>query len=121
MDMRLDADEMLTPILCDELSKLMSEHDCDEANGIIIETKLFFMGKEIKHGCHNKRKLKLFKTGFGRSEQRNVDEHNILLSGTSIYSKNKFIHFLLNGLLCIILPIETIQLKTTLYIFIIMF
>lgn len=91
--LRLDADEMLTPILCDELSKLMSEHDCDEVNGIIIEARLFFMGKEIKHGCHNKRKLKLFKTGFGRSEQRNVDEHNILLSGKSIYSKNKFIHY----------------------------
>lgn len=90
---RLDADERLTPELCNELENLTELHCEDEVNGITMEAWLYFLGRKIKHGCHNKRKLMLFKTGKGRIENRRMDEHTVLSSGTSVYAKNKFIHY----------------------------
>ena len=90
---RLDADERLTPELCAELEKLTEEHADDNVNGITMEAWLYFMGRKIKHGCHNKRKLMLFKTGIGRIEDRKMDEHTVLACGTSVYAKNRFIHY----------------------------
>ena len=90
---RLDADERLTDDLCNELEKLIKDHENDNINGITMEAWLYFMGHKIKHGCHNKRKLMLFKTGIGRIEDRKMDEHTILLSGKAISAKERFIHY----------------------------
>lgn len=90
---RLDADERLTPELCKELTYLMKIHENDNINGITMEAWLYFMGRKIKHGCHNKRKLMLFKTGIGRIEDRKMDEHTILLKGTDVYAQERFIHY----------------------------
>lgn len=90
---RLDADERLTPELCDELSKIMNEHDLDNINGVTMEAQLYFMGRRIKHGGHQKRKLMMFKTGLARIEDRKMDEHTILAKGESISCKNRFIHY----------------------------
>lgn len=90
---RLDADERLTAKLIDELEEIIKLHDSDDVNGVTMEAWLYFMGKKIKHGCHNKRKLMLFKTGIGRIEDRKMDEHTVLSSGESVYAKNRFIHY----------------------------
>lgn len=90
---RLDADERLTPELCTELEELTALHADDDVNGITMEAWLYFMGRKIKHGCHNKRKLMLFKTGIGRIEDRKMDEHTVLSRGTSVFAKNRFIHY----------------------------
>lgn len=90
---RLDADERLTPELCRELEILTKKHADDDVNGITMEAWLYFMGRKIKYGCHNKRKLMLFKTGIGRIEDRKMDEHTVLSCGTSIYARNRFIHY----------------------------
>lgn len=90
---RLDADERLTPKLIEILNELMIIHNSDDINGITLEAWLYFMGKKIKHGCHNKRKLMLFKTGTGRIEERRMDEHTILYKGQAIYCKERFIHY----------------------------
>lgn len=90
---RLDADERLTPKLCKELADLMIIHDNDSVNGVTMEAWLYFMGRKIKHGCHNKRKLMLFKTGIGRIEDRKMDEHTVLSIGTAVYAKERFIHY----------------------------
>lgn len=90
---RLDADERLTPELCLELTSLVEKHNDDDVNGVTMEAWLYFMGKKIKHGCHNKRKLMLFKTGIGRIEERKMDEHTILSKGKSIYARQRFIHY----------------------------
>jgi glycosyltransferase involved in cell wall biosynthesis len=89
---RLDADERLTPALCKELEGLMREHDADDVNGITMEANLVFMGRVIKHGGSQKRKLMLFKTGLGRVEDRKMDEHTVLSSGTAVACKERFIH-----------------------------
>lgn len=90
---RLDADERLTPKLCAELKTMICEHDNDDVNGITMEAWLYFLGRKIKHGCHNKRKLMLFKTGIGRIEDRKMDEHTVLSRGRSIACKERFIHY----------------------------
>lgn len=89
---RLDADERLTPALCKELNLLMITHDNDDINGVTMEAYLYFMGKVMKYGGSQKRKLMLFKTGIGRIEDRKMDEHTILSSGTAVACKEKFIH-----------------------------
>ncbi|MCD7791679.1 MAG: glycosyltransferase family 2 protein [Bacteroides thetaiotaomicron] len=90
---RLDADERLTPELCAELNDIMRVHDKDDVNGVTMEAWLYFMGRKIKHGAHNKRKLMLFKTGIGRIEDRKMDEHTVLSEGRSISCKERFIHY----------------------------
>lgn len=90
---RLDADERLTPELSKELTQIMHDHENDDVNGVTMEAWLYFMGRKIKHGAHNKRKLMLFKTGIGRIEDRKMDEHTMLSSGHSISCKERFIHY----------------------------
>lgn len=91
--LRIDADERFTPELCKELEGQMTAHDNDDINGFTIEAWLYFMGKCLKHGKGRKRKLIVFKTGKGRIEDRKMDEHTILLEGTSIPINEKFIHY----------------------------
>ena len=90
---RLDADERLTPALCEELERLAAAHAEDDVNGIVMESWLYFLGRKIKHGCHNKRKIMMFKTGIGRIEDRKMDEHTVLSHGTSVAAKQRFIHY----------------------------
>lgn len=90
---RLDADERLTPKLCEELTQLMQQHADDDVNGFTMEASLFFMGREMKHGGLQKRKLMLFKTGKARIEDRKMDEHTILLEGRALDCKEKFLHY----------------------------
>lgn len=90
---RLDADERLTPALCDELRQIIKEHSDDDVNGVTMEASLYFMGKIMKHGGPQKRKLMMFKTGIGRVEDRKMDEHTVLSHGTAVTCKEKFIHY----------------------------
>lgn len=90
---RLDADERFTPELNAELDKQMQLHADDDVNGFVLEAWLFFMGKKLKHGGSRKKKLMVFKTGYGRVEDRKMDEHTILSEGRSIDIKEKFDHY----------------------------
>lgn len=91
---RLDADERLTLELKEELSTLAEKYkDDDNVNGFTMEAWLYFLGKQLKHGPAQKRKLMMFKTGIGRIEDIKMDEHTLLSHGTSVSCKNKFIHY----------------------------
>ncbi len=93
--LRIDADERLTDQLKDEIINYLNKSNftVSNINGFVFQARLFFMGKEIKHGGAQKRKLMLFKSGKARIENRNMDEHTILKEGTTISCKNKFLHF----------------------------
>lgn len=91
--LRFDADERLTPALIKELKQIMKDHADDDVNGVTMEASLFFMGREMKHGGPQKRKLMLFKTGKARIEDRKMDEHTILTEGRAIDCKEKFLHY----------------------------
>ena len=91
---RLDADERLTHELKKELTDLAKKYENDDnVNGFTMEAWLYFLGKQLKHGTAQKRKLMMFKTGIGRIEDIKMDEHTVLSHGTSISCKNKFIHY----------------------------
>lgn len=90
---RLDADERFTPELCDELEDAMDKHAEDDVNGFVLEAWLYFMDKCLKYGGSRKKKLMVFKTGFGRIEDRKMDEHTVLSSGTALEIKEKFLHY----------------------------
>lgn len=90
---RLDADERFTPELCKELEEQMSIHENDDVNGFILEARLFFMDKELKHGGTRKKKLMVFKNGIGRVENRKMDEHTVLSKGTAVEIKEPFLHY----------------------------
>lgn len=91
--LRLDADERFTPELCKELEREMSAHSDDEITGFTLEAWLFFMNKKLKYGGSRKKKIMVFKTGFGRIEDRKMDEHTILSSGRALPIKEKFLHY----------------------------
>ena len=91
--LRIDADERFTPELCKEIEHNMNIHSDSDVNGFTLEAWLFFMGKKLRYGGGRKRKLMVFKNKIGRIEDRKMDEHTILSSGTSIDLKERFLHY----------------------------
>ena len=92
--LRLDADEVITPELASEMEYEMSKHSADDVNGMQLKLKQNFMGRWMKYGStYPFIKLMLFKNGIGRIEDRKMDEHTVLSSGTSILLKNDALHY----------------------------
>jgi len=100
--LRLDADEYLTEELKKEISKVLmkenisinqpNQHKSAAINGFYIKRRVYFMGRWIKHGGYYPTWiLRLFRKGKARSEQREMDEHFILLTGEAGKLKNDFI------------------------------
>ena len=92
--LRIDADERLLPETSVEVEKMMNIHMNDNVNGFIFKTRIYFMGKWIKHGgIYPLKILRLFKYGKAEIENRKMDEHLVLLSGRSIELKNDLLHY----------------------------
>lgn len=90
---RIDADERLTINSSKEIEKLCNDNENTDINGIIVRFEVEFLGKKLRHGgIYPFRKLSIFKYGFGKMEDRNMDEHIVLISGRSIELKNDSIH-----------------------------
>jgi len=88
--LRLDADEYLTEELKEEIKKEISSST--EVNGYFIKRRVYFMGRWMKHGGYYPTwLLRLFRKGKACSEQREMDEHIILLEGSAEKLKNDFI------------------------------
>ena len=78
--LKLDADETITEELLKEIRNTVSSNDSKD--GYIIKQKIFFMGRFIRHGgAYPFRKLMLFKSGFARAEDREMDEHVVMQKG----------------------------------------
>ena len=91
--LRLDADECFSPELCEKLEALLAEHAGDDVNGVTMEANFYFLGRHIKHGGPKKRKTMIFRTGFGRIEDRHMDEHTQVEGGRVIAIKERFEHY----------------------------
>ncbi|HTY13183.1 MAG TPA: glycosyltransferase family 2 protein [Candidatus Omnitrophota bacterium] len=90
--LRLDADERMTDELWGEIEKNL-ERAKGDIGGFILNRRLHFMGKWIRHGgCYPIRLLRLFRKGMARSEDRAMDEHLVLLEGRAVTLKKDFIH-----------------------------
>ncbi len=90
---RLDADERFPAELNAEIEKLIADNKDKPMNGITIEADLFFLGRCMKHGIRNKRKMMMFKKSCGCIEDRRRDAHSIISEGYSASTKHRFIHY----------------------------
>lgn len=89
--LRLDADEYLTKELKDEITEKL-KNISDDIGGFCIKRRVYFMGRWIKHGAYYPVWfLRLFRKGKARSEQREMDEHLVLLDGVVGKMKNDFV------------------------------
>ena len=86
--LRIDADEYLTESLKTEISLNLNKLK-NSINGVYIPRKIIFQNKLIAHGgiCSTK-VLRLFRYGFGKCDQRWMDEH-IKVKGETISFLNR--------------------------------
>jgi len=90
---RLDADERFPDELNKEIEKLIADNKDKPMNGITIEADLYFLGRVMKHGIRNKRKMMMFKKAYGCIEDRRRDAHSVISEGFSASTKHRFIHY----------------------------
>jgi len=96
--LRLDADECLMPELRDEIAEVLPEAP-SEITGFYIKRRVYFLGRWIKHGGYYPTWfLRLWRKGAARIEEREVDEHTVLLKGRAENLKNDFVDDSRNGL-----------------------
>lgn len=97
--LRIDADERLTAESAEELNNLCNENENTNVSGIVLRFYNMFLGKPMYHGgMYPWKKLSVYKTGLGDIEDRNMDEHIILSSGTTIEAKKDSSHLAFRGL-----------------------
>lgn len=78
--LRLDADEIVTPALAEEITAVLPVLEPD-VDGAYVSRRMTFMRRSIRHGgVFPIRVLRIFRHGRGRCENRWMDEH-ILVGG----------------------------------------
>ena len=90
--LRLDADERFTPALCRECEALLKGADAAGQNGIAMEADFYFLGRLMKHGLANKRKIMIFRRDLGQIEDRKRDAHTVLFDGGYAEARGRFLH-----------------------------
>jgi glycosyltransferase involved in cell wall biosynthesis len=96
--MRIDADEIITEELANEIIKNLDSLP-SEISGIFLKLKQYYLGKWIRFGGRYPLKLlRIWRAGKGEMEHRWMDEHIKIIEGTCITFKNDFIHDNLNTL-----------------------
>lgn len=93
----LDADERLTHELVEEIKEVLGSKSA--ADGYMLRKRTIFMGHWIKYGGqYPSYHLRLFKTGLGRCEDREYDQHFIVSSKNLQKLKNDYIDVICNNL-----------------------
>jgi glycosyltransferase involved in cell wall biosynthesis len=88
----LDADEILTPELCAEISQTLARHDLDSFEGFSIPRILFIGEHALTHGgFYPDSQLRLFRRGKGTFNDRIVHEA-VKLTGKVGSLKNPMLH-----------------------------
>ena len=83
----LDADQIVTPELSEQLKNFKDE-DFKDVNGIYFNRKNFFKGKWLKYGgYYPKYLLKMFRTGVGYSDLNENMDHRFIVPGKNIVWK----------------------------------
>ncbi len=95
----LDADEVLTPELTDEIQKAVQDPRTD---GYFIALQMHFLGRQLRHSGASFWKLSLFRKGLGRFECRLQDQdasmadmevhEHIVVAGATRKLANPLIH-----------------------------
>lgn len=86
----LDADERITPVLREELERVID--DPRAADGYFVNRVVIFMGRAIRHGgLYPSWNLRFFRRGKCRYEDRSVHEH-MVCDGPTEYLRNEMLH-----------------------------
>lgn len=81
---RVDADEYVESSLAKKVVASLP-HVLADVNGIYVNKKIVFMGRPLLHGgWYPARQIKIIRKGYGASEDKWMDEHLIIFSGTTI-------------------------------------
>ena len=89
--MKLDADEELTEELAREMEERLDSLP-GTVNGVILRRRVYFMGRWLRHGGkYPELLLRIFRTGHGASEMKQMDEHLILHDGEAVTFRNDFL------------------------------
>lgn len=95
--LRIDADEYLLPELITEINNRLSTVTHD-VSGIFFKRRHIFLDKWMKRGIYPVKLLRLFRNGYGRYEQRMMDEHIVISNGNTIEFENDFCDHNLNDI-----------------------
>lgn len=94
----IDADERLTPESMAELKELCDRYSATDTNGIVVNYRVNFMGRELKHGASTLKKLRVFKPDTAFMENIKLDQHIRLMRGNLAYMKSFMLHMDYKGL-----------------------
>ena len=61
--------------------------------GVTMEANFYMLGRRLRFGGAKKRKLMIFRNGWGRIEERYMDEHTILSQGHDVRIRARFDHY----------------------------
>lgn len=91
--LRIDADERFTSDSAHELEQICNENMTTDVAGVILRFKKNFLGKDLYHGgVYPWCKMNCYKTNLGTIEDRMMDEHIVLSSGTVVKMKHDCLH-----------------------------
>lgn len=88
----IDADERLTSQSRAELQEMCETYKETETNGIVVNYRVEFMGKELRYGGSVLHKLRVFKPGTAYMEKIALDQHIRLFKGNMAYMKSFLLH-----------------------------
>lgn len=88
----LDADHIVTPELLGLLEAFQSDKIPNDVHGIYFNRKNYFKGKWIRHGGYfPKYLLKMFRTGYGRSDTNENMDHRFIVEGKTMIWKTGYL------------------------------
>lgn len=97
--MRIDADEIISNSLIDELKHTLLLHDNSQVNGFYINRKVVFLGKELNFGSLNPMwLLRIWRKGEGFSNEKWMDEKIVLKHPNTLKLSKVFFDKNLNNL-----------------------
>ena len=91
--LRIDADERMTEAVKAECAPILEAKRESGVGGITMEANFYMLGRRLRFGGAKKRKLMIFRNGWGRIEQRYMDEHTILSEGRDVRIRARFDHY----------------------------
>jgi glycosyltransferase involved in cell wall biosynthesis len=97
--MRIDADEIISNSLIDELKHTLLVHNNSQVNGFYINRKVVFLGKELNFGSLNPMwLLRIWRKGEGFSNEKWMDEKIVLKHPNTLKLSKVFFDKNLNNL-----------------------
>ena len=92
--LRIDADERFTEESRKELQNICNQNLKTDVAGVVLRFKKNFLGKDLYHGgVYPWKKMNCYKTKLGTIEDRKMDEHIVLSSGSVVEMKSDCLHF----------------------------